>query len=136
MPGEFESAGLLPFVGEAGFGRGSFEVDRFASSSVAGGVETGVVGALLTIGLRPAHPVTAKANENRNSEKKGRLCGHAFPGKTLKWNPSSNRFPVMLCAFPAILLLPQASRTLLSGTPQSSFLFPALHLLKQTASPR
>jgi len=56
------SAGLLLRGGMTeGFGCGSIEVDRFASSSVLGGVETGGVGGLLAIGLRPAQPVIAPA---------------------------------------------------------------------------
>src|SRR5579859_6630389 len=135
MPGELESAGLFPFVEGAGFGRGSFEVDRFASSSVAGGVETGAVGALLTIGFRPAQPAIPITNNNRYKEKKSRFCGHAFPGRTLKRNPLSRRLRAPLGVFPAILRLLPVSRTLLAGIPRSFFLFPAPHLPKQTVSP-
>jgi hypothetical protein len=50
------STGLLFFGGVAGFGGGSAEADRFASSSVSAGVETGCVGARLAIGFLPPHP--------------------------------------------------------------------------------
>src|SRR5215813_7577618 len=133
MPGEFESAGRGFAGAGAGFGCVSPAVDRFASSSVAGGVETGVVGALLTIGLRPAQPPIAKIDNSKNNEKKGRSRGQLFPYRTLKRNLSPNRHRAPLCASRAILRLPPVSRTLPAGTPQSSFPFPAQRLPRQTA---
>ena len=56
------SAGLLRFGGVmVALGCASVDVERFASSSVASGVEAGAVGRLPTTGLRPAHPVAATA---------------------------------------------------------------------------
>src|SRR5215468_5588656 len=135
MLGEFDSVGLLLFgAAEAGCGSGSLEVDRFASSSVAGGVGTGAVGVLLTVGFRPAQPVIAKTDSNKNSEKKGRFRGHSFPCRTLKRSLSSDRFLEPPAVFLAILRPPPISRILLAGTPQSSFPFLAQHLPIQIAS--
>src|SRR5262249_2026052 len=128
MPGKFESADRGFGVAGAGLGSASLAVDRFATSSVAGGVETGVVGALLTIGFRPAQPATTKTDSNKNNEKKGRFRGHSFSYRTLKRNPSPNRLHVPLAASPAIPRLPPVSRTLPAGTPQSSFPSPAQRL--------
>jgi len=47
----------------------SVDVERFASSSVASGVETGAVGRLPTTGLRPAHPVAATAQATHARDK-------------------------------------------------------------------
>src|SRR5262245_4399764 len=135
MLGEFDSVDVLFFgVAEAGCGSGSLEVDRFASSSVAGGVGTGAVGTLLTIGFRPAQPVIATADSNKSSEKKGRLCGQLSPWRTLKGSLSSDRFLEPPAVFLAILRPPPISRILLSGTPQSSFPFLAQHPPTQIAS--
>lgn len=39
-------------------------VERFADSSVSGGVLVGLVGGGLAVGLRPAHPDPSKANKD------------------------------------------------------------------------
>lgn len=50
-------------------GCASVDVERFASSSVASGVETGAVGRLPTTGLRPAHPAAATAQAMQATHK-------------------------------------------------------------------
>jgi len=64
--GKFRFGCVAPGLG---CGCASVEVDRFASSSVVGGVGTGAVGLLLTTGFRPAHPTTASVAANANDGK-------------------------------------------------------------------
>src|SRR5207247_8627559 len=60
-------------------------VERFADSSLLGGVLVGCVGGRLATGLRPAHPEPTKANRNKVVDKKSRipprLCASRAPGR-------------------------------------------------------
>src|SRR5215475_6294929 len=138
------SAGLLLRGGMTdGFGCGSIEVDRFASSSVLGGVETGCVGGLLAIGRRPAHPVIAlaqmtahvrKMTLRRNEKFKVNLGSSASRNRRpLKKIPSWNYFLFLRASSRAIQPLRTISRKLPAGTAPFSFLFQARHLPRQIA---
>src|SRR6516165_337948 len=70
---------FLEGAGAPGFGGGSTLVERFDSSSTAGGVETGVVGGLLTIGLLPPHPAAMARKVIIPRLKKGRIGPQKLP---------------------------------------------------------
>src|SRR6266403_2468133 len=140
MPDVGMSEDLLLRVGvPAGFGCGSTDVDRFASSSFFSGVGTGCSGGgWLEIGLlapQAANPVRARhttiTKQPRSFE---RFAGHASDKRFTRFRSSalSNREPRF--SLPAIRPPPSVSRILLAETAPSAFPSLALHLPKQTAS--
>src|ERR1051325_12013131 len=140
----------LPLLAGVAVGGGPADVDRFASSSVLGGVETGVVGGLLTIGLLPAQPVIAIKKTKGPPKKIRRLENTKFAGKCggtssshrtshlkripIKRIPSTNRFPSWRAAFPAIPRPLSVFQKLLEEKPLSVFPSPAQLPLRRTSA--